>query len=68
MFDDVSPSPRTDRIVICEHCAGCGVVDRMDGHPHKPEYTTEVCPKCKGTGRLLRTVEISERPYRGEGV
>lgn len=46
-------------ILLCEKCKGEGTVscsELADYHKGEYHYWNEVCTKCKGTGRLMKTV------------
>ncbi len=42
-------------IKVCGDCAGTGT--------HKSEYWTEVCKRCDGSGRVVVTVSLTEKPF-----
>ena len=53
-------------IILCTTCKGSGYGTKHHYTCyHKGEYDVETypCPKCKGSGRLLRTTTVKEEPY-----
>ena len=53
-------------IIICPTCDGVGEIswDECTNH-HKGEYDThyETCTACAGTGRVVKTTEVTFKPY-----
>lgn len=49
-------------IIICPRCGGTGTI-AVAGHPHNGETETEICPHCKGSGRLVETIETTHAAY-----
>lgn len=54
-------------IVICTECDGIGQICRDIG-THKSEYRYYYCGKCKGSGRLIETVETIHKPFIPGGI
>lgn len=61
---------KTLKIILCEECGGIGSIDKMElecYHNGKYSHELQKCSECKGTGRLVRTVETqtTEEPFEG---
>ena len=50
-------------ISLCRQCGGKGYLSNYD--EYADETTTEVCPLCQGSGRVLvsKTIQITINPY-----
>ena len=54
------------KIIMCETCTGSGVVHQRElEDPHRGEYKewNEICTRCLGSGRLIKTTSIEINPY-----
>ena len=45
---------RDDKIKTCQHCNGCGLVNRMRQRGLRIERLQELCPECNGEGDIIR--------------
>lgn len=55
-----------EKIIICEKCQGKGYIEksRITSY-HKGEYNywNEQCDQCEGSGRTIKTIRITTRPF-----
>lgn len=49
-------------IIICKDCDGTGL-RQFDMGTHKSEYETVTCERCGGSGRVVKTVVTTEKPF-----
>lgn len=59
----------SEEIVICTQCRGIGKIHRcydVGSHKSEYEYESEVCIRCKGSGRMLKETIINFKPYDPE--
>ncbi len=57
---------RHEKIIVCNGCEGIGKIHKcrdVGTHHTEWEYTTKICKKCKGSGRLMQSTEILTQSY-----
>ena len=50
-----------EEIILCARCKGSGLIHErrlVDYHRGEYEEWEEICPKCDGSGRLLKITEV----------
>jgi DnaJ-class molecular chaperone len=62
------PTTRTVEIILCSSCKGEGKIEESElTDYHRGEYRCwdEMCTRCKGSGRMKKTVETYQtiEPY-----
>ena len=55
------------KVIICPRCRGVGDVVWDEG-THKSDDHYGKCTKCKGSGRLIEKIEITQEPFDPENA
>jgi len=53
-------------LILCVKCSGEGVIqwdELVDYHKNDYETHTEPCKACNGSGRLVKTIETTYKPF-----
>lgn len=56
-----------NKIVICSECEGSGIIEcseLTDYHKRIYDVWDEKCETCKGSGRLIKNIKITTKPYK----
>jgi DnaJ-class molecular chaperone len=56
---------RYERIALCPVCKGEGI-EIIQPRNRRDDPVKVPCEACQGSGRILRTILINEKPYKPE--